>query len=147
MVDVNVVIAGVLLVGAFLLAIKVLKTMFEAAVVAGISAIFYVVMAVSFDYPLKTETVLGFAAFGTVLYVGYSVLLPILGLGWDIVTLPVDFLRFASKRYRKLKKSRRLSKIEKTLKKHDEKLDDDEDGSKTKEVVLDKVAGKDTSQD
>lgn len=149
MVDANLVIAAALLIGAFVVAIKVLKTIFEAATVAAISAAFYAVMAVSFGYPLNLDTVLGFSALGTVLYVGYSVLIPLLGLGWGIMKLPFEAFSWFSGVYSRIRRSRRLSSIENTLKKHDEKLDGEEEdsGSNTKEVVLDKVAGKDSNQD
>lgn len=145
MVDINLVLAAALLIGAFVLAIKVLKTLFEAATVAAISAVFYIIMAVSFDYPLNMDTILGFTALGTGLYVAYSVLFPLLGLGWGVLTLPYDAAKYLSSKFRSLKKSRRLSKIEKTLNRHEEKLNEEEEesGTKTKEVVLDKVAGKD----
>lgn len=146
MVDANLVIAAALLIGAFVIAIKVLKTLFEAATIAAISAAFYAVMAVSFDYPLGIDTVLAFSALGTVLYVGYSILIPLLGMGWSVLKLPFEAFSYFSSGFEKLRRSRRLSKIENTLKKHDEKLEDEEDdSSSTKEVVLDKVAGKDSS--
>lgn len=142
------ILAAVLLVAAFILAIKVLKTLFEVAMVAGISAVFYSIMAVSFDYPLELNSVMFFSALGTGLYVGYSILLPLLGLGWDVVKLPFNLAGKLSGKAEELKRSRRLSKIEDTLNRHDEKLGEDEETSKTKEVVLDKVSkNKDSSQD
>jgi phosphate/sulfate permease len=148
MVDVNLILSAALLIGAFMVAIKVLKTMFEAAVVAGISAVFYAIMATSFGYPLGFDNVLFFAALGTGLYVGYSVLLPLLGLGWGLLKLPFDFASYAAEKFGGIKRHRRLSKIEKTLNKHEDKLEDEEEKEDTtKEVVLDKVAGKDSSSD
>ncbi|WEL19435.1 hypothetical protein [Candidatus Nanohalococcus occultus] len=140
--ELQLIATALLLVGVFLVAIKVLKTMFEVATVAAISGAFYTFMAVSFDFPLNLQTVLGFAGLGTGLYVAYSILLPLLGLGWDVLTVPVDVATWVSSKYKGFKKSRRLSKIESTLKDHDQKLKDEDSGKKTKEVVLDKVKEK-----
>lgn len=143
------ILAAALLIGVFIVAVKILKAAFEVATVAVISAAFYTVLAASFDFPLTVDSVLWFTALGTGLYVTYSILFPLLELGWGVVTVPYDTWNWFNKKLGEAKRSRRLSKIEDTLNRHEEKLDDDEEeeGSKTKEVVLDKVAGDDSSQE
>lgn len=143
------ILAAVLLAGVFVVAIKVLKAAFEVATVAAISAAFYIVLAASFDFSLTLDSVLWFTSLGTGLYVVYSILFPLLELGWDVVTIPYDTWNWMNKKFGEAKRSRRLSKIEDTLNRHEDKLDGEkeEKESKTKEVVLDKVAGDDSSQE
>ncbi|MFB6245864.1 MAG: hypothetical protein ABEJ03_05975 [Candidatus Nanohaloarchaea archaeon] len=145
MVDPTTVGAALLLVAAFILSLKILKTAVETLLVAAISGAFYAVMAVSLGYPVNLDSIATFAAAGTVLYVLYSVVLPLMRFAWTGAKAPFKLVSWFGARLKSLKEEKRMERLESMVRSHEEKLEEDEEDGEveTKEVVLDKVARED----
>ena len=139
-----------LLIGAFLIAYKVLKMLMETALVSFISAVFYASLAVIMDYPLNLDRVLSFAFTGATLYMVYSVaastfkgISKVFGYATSLLGGIIDAVMPETS-----KQDRRIRKLEKKIEKFGDKLkdrktskgnesDDKEEPDSVKEVILD----------
>ena len=139
---------SLLLIGAFIIAYRVLKMLLETAFVSFISSVFYVAMAVLLDYPLNIDRILSFAFMGATLYMAYSMaastfkgvskLFSVIGsIFKPVVNALVPNRSKQEKRIRKLEKD--LKNYGEKLKKKAEKPGKDKENEEpgtVKEVVL-----------
>jgi len=145
MVEPATILSALLLVTAVAIALKLLKTVFETVTVAGISAVFYILMATAMNFKIDSSSVLTFAALGTAIYVGLSVSVPLIRFVWDIISFPFNVLNRIRSKMKDFRESKRLSKINEKLKKHEDKINKEASERDVKEVVLDRVKEKDSS--
>ncbi|MFB6292579.1 MAG: hypothetical protein ABEI58_04265 [Candidatus Nanohaloarchaea archaeon] len=142
--QINTLVLLLLIVGAFIIAFKIMEMVFQTILVSVLSSGFYLAMVYFFNYPLRLDLVLLFAFLGATFYMGYSFLASAYWLGSKAVKIPYHVLKaaltplFSAAVY--LRKKYRLRKIRSGEGKYDEDEDTDRD---VKEVVLDKVRDRD----
>lgn len=146
--QVSTLILLVLLIAAFVVAFKVMKMVFQTVVVSVLSALFYVVLSIMFFETTPTlNNTLMFAFLGSTFYMVYSFLISAYSIAAKIIPIPYHILRYTAKPfvwlYNKAKEEYKLKQVRQKLERGDGAQDfAPKEEKSTKDVVLDKVKGK-----
>ncbi len=91
--QINTLILLILIVGAFIVAFKIMAMVFQTILVSVLSAGFYLTLVYLLNYPLRPDLVLLFAFLGATLYMGYSFLSSAYWIAAKAIQVPYHILR------------------------------------------------------
>ncbi len=138
------VILLVFLIVVFVAAFKLMQMVMETVLVTAFSGGFYLALVYLFGFTFSVNDMLFYAFLGSTLYMGYSLLASAYGIASKVIGIPYSFLKLLSVPFRKVygevKERYKLKKLRETGgASNSNGSEGNGSGSKTKEVVLDKV--------
>ena len=151
--EVSMVLLLVLLIAAFVVAFKVMKMVFQTVLVSGLSALFYLALAVLFfDTAPTINNTLTFAFLGSTLYMVYTFLISAYSFTSRIISIPYHILRYMAKPffwlYNQIKEEYKLKQVREKIERGEQPKDFSPNSKKdTKDVVLDKVRNRNKEDD
>ena len=130
----------ILLVLAFVIAFRIMKMVFETILVSVLSAGFYAALSQIVGYQFSFNQMLTYAFLGASLYMGYAFLASAYYIVEKVISVPYKIIKILmipfEKAYSEIKEEYKLKKMRKETSKQNS---GEEDGSSTKEVVIDKL--------